>query len=856
MARAEIHLFGGPHIVVGGESPVGLYDHVKALLAFVCAEPGRAHSRDMLASLLWPDEPEPVARRNFRQALSRLRALMLDKETDRPLILLHPGAVEFNPEHDCYIDLQAFDAAGWDQAKLLEPDGSPPQPLWLEAALRVYRGPFLEHFHLPDNPDFDQWVLTRREHYLRRALECLDYLSGHYERLGNSARAIEFARRQVELEPWLESAHRRLMRLLARSGKRAAALAQYAACASVLRDELGVDPADETRSLEARIRSGELERAEGTLESVDGVGARAEGERRQLTVLCCGLDAAGIDPEDQLPVQTWFQQRASEIVNEYGGHVESVRYDAHVSVFGFPRAREGDAIAAVRAAQRLAAEVRALDAERGPDFRAGVAAGTVVAVKRRDDDRGYRLAGQPLSDAVQLRFLAQAGSVLLDETAHGLVDQVFVARPVRDGSAPLFEVVRVRARSAAGTREQPQRGKRTPLFGRDGELALLLDHWQASVAGAGRSVLVQGDAGLGKTRLLRAMRTRLAHETVELRELRCHADRRQSALQPVAELIGDACGIRAQDSNAVRHRKLAKSMADNGFRDPEDLALVAELLGMGPAATDEFDADAVRRRRGLELLAQMQLAGAQHHAVLWVAEDVHWADPSTLEFLALLAEKAPEAGSMLVMTARPDFRVPAGFPPLAEVLVLRPLAPGDTRHLVLGLAGSALAPGVVDQIVDRTDGVPLFAAELTKAALEAAGEDSRGEGSEPAALPRTLYDSLQARLDRLGEARAVAEQAAVIGREFDEELLVRRPEAMRGACAGCWMCWSVPRCWIPSGFWKKGVTPFATRLFRRRPVKRCCVRIVRPFTAGLRTRCVIGRMPGGTWPWSASPITT
>ena len=771
MARAEIHLFGGPHVLVGGQSPVGLYDHVRALLAYLCAEPDRPHSRDMLASLLWPDEAEPVARRNFRQALSRLRALLGDKATERPLVLLHRGAVQLNATHDCYIDLQTFGSSRWEQLDRDEPGAPQPDVMWLEDAMRVYRGPFLEHFHLPGNPDFDQWALTKREYYLRRALDYLDYLSGHYERLGNPARAMEFARRQVELEPWLESAHRRLMRLLARSGKRAAALAQYAACASVLRDELGVDPADETRRLEARIRSGELERTEGSLDRTAEPRSRAGGERRQLTVLCCGLDGPGLDPEDQLPVQSWFQQRASEIVSEHGGHVEAVRYDAHVSVFGFPQAREGDPIAAVRAAQRLAAEVRALGVAQGPRFRAGVAAGMVVAVNARGDEAAHRLAGEPLSEAARLRFFADDGAVLLTEAAYALVDQAFVARPTGAGPGSAFQVVRARGRSPA-VRDARPRGKRMPLFGREGELADLLGHWQAAASGAGRSILVTGEAGFGKTRLLRAMRTRLAHRTVEVRELRCHSDRRQSALQPVLELVVDGCGIRAQDSKAARKSKLERAMADSGFDAPADLALITGLLGMGESPTEELDADPLGRRRGLELLVRMQLGSAQEHAVLWIAEDIHWADPSTLEYLSLLADRLPGMASMLVMTARPGFHIPAGFPPVGEELVLGPLPPGETRRLVAELAGSSLPPEMVDQIVARTDGVPLFAAELTKAALEGAGEVGEVTGAGGAGLPRTLYDSLQARLDRLGEARAVAEQAAVIGREFDEELLI------------------------------------------------------------------------------------
>ena len=771
MARAEIHLFGGPHVLVGGQSPVGLYDHVRALLAYLCAEPDRAHSRDMLAALLWPDEAEPVARRNFRQALSRLRALLGDKATERPLVVLHRGAVQLNASHDCYIDLQAFGSSRWDQLDRDEPGARQPDVLWLEDAMRVYRGPFLEHFQLPHNPDFDQWALTKREYYLRRALDYLDYLSGHYERLGNPARAVEFARRQVELEPWLESAHRRLMRLLARSGKRAAALAQYAACASVLRDELGVDPADETRHLESRIRSGELERTEGGLDRDAESRSRAEGERRQLTVLCCGLDGPGLDPEDLLPVQSWFQRRATEIVSEHGGHVEAVRYDAHVSVFGFPQAHEGDPIAAVRAAQRLAAEVRALDVDQGPTFRAGVAAGMVVVVKSGRVEAAHSLAGEPLSEAARLRFLAEGGSVLLSEAAHGLVDHAFVARPTEAGPATAYQVVRARARSL-GFRDAPPRGKRMPLFGREGELAVLLDHWQAAASGAGRSVLVTGEAGFGKTRLLRAMRTRLAHRTVEVRELRCHSDRRQSALQPVLDLVVDGCGIRAQDSKAARTRKLQRAMADSGFDAPGDGALVTGLLGMGESPTGELDADPLRRRRGLDLLARMQLGSAQEHAVLWIAEDIHWADPSTLEFLTLLAERLPEMASMLVMTARPGFQIPTGFPPIAGDLVLGSLPPGETRRLVAALAGSSLPPEMLDQIVARTDGVPLFAAELTKAALEGVGALGELSRAGAAGLPRTLYDSLQARLDRLGEARAVAEQAAVIGREFDEDLLI------------------------------------------------------------------------------------
>jgi DNA-binding SARP family transcriptional activator len=262
MTRLSLTLLGALQITLDGEPVTGFEsDKVRALLAYLALEAGRPHRRDALAELFWPDRPAGVARNSLRQALANLRKAIGDGEADPPFLHVTRAEIQFNPDSAHWADVTACNALlGACQAhRHRHVETCKPCIGRLREAVALYRGPFLEQFYLGDSAAFEDWAIFKREGLQRQVMEALKHLAAYHERRGEYKEACEFARRQVELEPWYEAAQRRLMRTLALSGQRSAALKQYRSCRRTLADELGVEPAKQTTELVAQIRDGKYD---------------------------------------------------------------------------------------------------------------------------------------------------------------------------------------------------------------------------------------------------------------------------------------------------------------------------------------------------------------------------------------------------------------------------------------------------------------------------------------------------------------------------------------------------------------------------------------------------------------------
>lgn len=730
MPALAIQLLGGLQVSRDDVPVRGLYGHVRALLACICAEQDRPVSRRTLAELLWPDDSEQAARRNLRQALSRLRIVIGDQEAREPLILVGGGVVQLNPRSAHVVDLHEFLAA----ARCGDRPDSAELP-WLEAAAARYRGPFLEQFDLADNPVFDQWVLTKREAYARRALGYLRALAGYYQGAGDLERAALYVRRQIEIEPWLESAHRHLMGLLAQSGQRGAALAQFRVCESVLWDELGVEPDATTVALHEQISRGE----DLTAQRSDPLAPAPMAERRQVTVLCCGVGLPDADPEPLLELDDWLAARCAELAHELQAHYHNDGMGLHRLLFGYPLAQGDEARRAVLAALTLRDAAGAL--AQG-DLHVGVESGIAVV-----PDPRRVLAGATMNSALGLRLQAPANEVLLGAQIARQVEGEFELDPCQ-----ALRAWRVRGRGADG------RARRGSFCGRVRELRLLHQAWERASAGRAGCVLVSGAPGMGKSRLIQMLRRKLAHQAPVLYGLRCQPRYPSGTARPVTELLAQLSGQRPDDAPELRRRRLETLLAGLGAEGEGEL--LEALLGEG-----ELDAaarDASWLRRAIGYLAEALRAAAAREATLLLVEDVHWADPLTLELLRRLLDGPRDERLLIVLTSRPEDQPAERLGGEVNEIRLSPLSGSEARRLVRALApGRRLQASVVDEIVARTDGVPLFVQELTIAVL-----DQEDEGSLRG-LPATLRDVLAARLDGVGPAKRLAQAAAVIGREFD-----------------------------------------------------------------------------------------
>jgi class 3 adenylate cyclase len=520
--------------------------------------------------------------------------------------------------------------------------------------------------------------------------------------------------------------------------------------------------------------------------------ARADAERRQLTVMFCDLVgstalSSQLDPEDLREVIAAYHRTVTEVVAGLEGFVAKYMGDGVLVYFGYPRAHEDDAERAVRAGLGVIEAVGRLDVKSVQlQARIGIATGLVVVgdLIGEGSAQEQSVVGETPNLAARLQALADPDTVVIAAGTRRLVGDLFdyrdlgavevkgIASPV-----PAWQVLRP---SVVASRFEALRGSAmSALVGRDEEIDLLLRRWARAKAGDGQIVLVSGEPGIGKSRIIATLAERL-HGALHLR-LRyfCSPYHQDSALFPFVDQLDREAGFAREDLPAARLEKLEAVLARAGPPD-EDVALLTDLLSL-PASERRPPPNLSPQRkkeRTLEaLIRQLQgLAGRQ--PLLVVFEDAHWIDPTSRELLDLIVEHVRSLPVLLIVTFRPEFQPPWTGQPQVTMLALNRLDRRDRNALASQIAsGKALPDEVIDQIADRTDGVPLFVEELTKSVLESGLLREEGDryvlngALPPFAIPTTLHASLLARLDRLASVRLVAQTGAAIGREFSYTLL-------------------------------------------------------------------------------------
>ena len=501
--------------------------------------------------------------------------------------------------------------------------------------------------------------------------------------------------------------------------------------------------------------------------------AEPMGERRYLTVLFCDLVgstsiSAQLDAEEWRDLVGAYLDAASAAVTEMGGHVAKKLGDGILALFGYPVARENDAERAARAALAIQRALTALNTKNAgsgkPELKARIGLDIGPAVV----DGAGEIYGDVANVAARVQAAAEPDAVLITARVQRQVAGLFVAEDrgvhtLKGVPEPtiLFRLVR----ASGGGRRAGQRNL-TPLVGRDDEIALILRRWERARQGDGQLVLIVGEPGLGKSRLIEEFHARVAETPHTWAEWSCSQLLQNTPLHPIAEWgrqrFGGA-GVPAER----RLAELESSLAQVKLDAKENAPLLASLLEI-PLPRERVPELAPEElpRRQLAALTNWVMAGAKVQPVVLAFEDLHWADPTTLDVLRAIAERGALAPLFVLATARPEFRAPWSMRSHHGTISLAPLDRGQVRDMVAELsARHALPRKVVDDVADRTGGVPLFVEEVTRLLLE------RGEQSGAQAIPPTLQQSLMARLDRLGSAREVAQIGSVIGRGFSYGLL-------------------------------------------------------------------------------------
>ena len=516
-------------------------------------------------------------------------------------------------------------------------------------------------------------------------------------------------------------------------------------------------------------------------------------ERRQLTVMFCDLVgstalSAKLDPEDLRGVIGAYHRCCTELIEHNGGFVAKYMGDGILAYFGYPRAHEHDAERAIRAGLSVVEVVPKLATHAGSPLqvRVGIATGLVVVgdVIGAGAAQEQAVVGETPNLAARLQALAEPGTVVIAESTRRLTGRLFdyhdLGTVALKGFADDVSAWQVLGMGATESRFEALRSAMTPLVGREEEIELLLRRWGQAKAGDGQVVLISGEAGIGKSRIAQSVVQRLSGEQhTRLRHF-CSPHHQDSALYPSIAQLERAAGFRRDDSDDQRLDKLEAVLAQGTNDLSEAVPLLADLLSISTGDRYLPLNLTPQKRKEKTLHAQlMQVEGlAARQPVLIVWEDIHWSDPTTRESLDLLIDWVPTLRALVIITFRPEFTPPWTGRPHVTLLNLRRLSRRQCDEMILQVtAGKALPKDISDQIVDRTDGVPLFIEELTKAVVESGvltEADNRYSVAgpiAPLAIPTSLHASLLARLDRLAPVREVAQIAAALGRQFSHELI-------------------------------------------------------------------------------------
>lgn len=716
----------------GTEHAAFAYDKIRALLGYLVANPGTWHRRDLIAELLWPTATADAARISLRRALYELRQVF-EPSGIIPL-MANRNAIGFFPDERVGIDLAEF------RAEKDSFEESAEAMRRLGQRMTLYWGTLLDGVQIADSVEFDYWLQIQREALQQRAIAMLDTLIGWHLRQGQRETAVRHVRRKIELAPWIEANYCQLMELLAESGHFGQVWQTFIDCQRYLQREMGLEP--ETRTVEIAHRLRREHAATSPFQSPAII------QRSPLSILACQLT-----PQGNASVEAHFSELAAaassarEVVQKHNGHFVALHANLLLAYFGFPKSRELAAREAIDAALELRHTISGfprLDCQlaihRGlgllderfvlPDASGELSQQTIAMLDTVSRNEIHVSTG--LFEQVRDHFSGKK----LTETTVGIIDRQNHRRPSR--------------RSA----------DRQPLIGRRHEMHQLINYWKDAENLGTSIVQVSGDPGIGKSKLLQAFSRQVRAGGGRIGRLQCRQEERHTPYYPLSVALGRFLGDDANLPVELRLARVNKKLARDGGFLLTHQSIIHRLLGLPSPLDATADPRQLKQHTESGICALLDTLSARAPLLL-IIEDLHWSDEETLGAVRRLASERMHRRHhplLIVTTSRQEENVCDYTPHIA----LSPLAEAETVELVRSLGEGSLGEASIEDIAQRSDGVPLYVEQILYALRQGMAADG---------IPETLHDLLAARIDAQGTHRKLAQYAAIIGREFDLQLL-------------------------------------------------------------------------------------